>query len=145
MFRKLTEIAEALDGVVAGLTDLVREVAEISKAAPVDDSLNERLQALEQGRALWEAEIDGLLLKAENQLKSARASEERTRTKAKAYEQAGGDDDQGALAIEEYAEQLRVQIENAGSGGEAGVQPVYEAVEALTAKESAENSKWGIA
>jgi len=46
----------------------------------------ERLQDLEQSRSMWEAEVEGVLAKAEGKLKAAANSEARERTMRKTYE-----------------------------------------------------------
>jgi len=50
------------------------------------DTLQARLVSLELGRTIWEAETEGLLLKAGGILKSANNAESRARTMQKNYE-----------------------------------------------------------
>jgi len=145
MFGKLTDIAEALNGVVAGLTDLVGEVAARRDDAPPDEGLRERLETLELSRATWEAEIDGLLLRAENHLKSARAAEERARTKKKASSADAESDEPGDEPLEEYLEKVRLQIGDGVGIPPSEVPQVREDVAPYDAKSYAKNSKWGIA
>lgn len=45
-----------------------------------------RLEELERSRTLWEAKIEGLILRAENTLKSANNAESRARTMLRHYE-----------------------------------------------------------
>jgi len=77
----------------------------------------QRLEELERTRGLWEAEVEGILQKAEGKLKAAANSEARTRTMKKSYEEFldpfGDDREEVEEAIQEsdaepgYAEELQ--------------------------------------
>jgi len=65
---------------------LERVAASISAAAraQTDNSqLSERLSDLERGRTMWEADVEGLLQKAEGKLRAAANAEARERTMQK--------------------------------------------------------------
>lgn len=70
---------DALENISLGLTASLRAIQQ-------NEPSMERLQGLERSRALWEAEVEGMLAKAEGKLKAAANAEARTRTMAKAYE-----------------------------------------------------------
>ena len=75
-FRPLIESVE-------GLAVTLRGVAEIQREhGPATD----RLDALELSRVRWEAECEGLLLKADGKLKAAAAAESRERQLKKSWE-----------------------------------------------------------
>lgn len=81
-----------------------------------------RLDEIERTRALWEAELEGVLLQAQNKFRAARAAEERARHLAKSF---ASDED----GLEELPEGIRELYSGDGEGGEAeGVQPVHESV-----------------
>lgn len=74
---------KAMVGELHGINLRLKELIELQRlAGPAD----ERLEALELSRAMWEAEIEGILLKADGHQKAARSAESRTRTMKKHYE-----------------------------------------------------------
>lgn len=96
-------------------------------------SLRERVEALELTRAKWQAEMEGLVLKAEGRYRAAAASETRERAQRKAYEKIA--EEIGAGSPEEFPEGLPehwqddFRAANAEGGGTDGVQPVRLGVE----------------
>jgi len=75
-FRRATD---ALERIAAGLSGSLR-------AIQANEPSMERLMELERSRGLWEAEVEGILAKAEGKLKAAANAEARTRTMVKSYE-----------------------------------------------------------
>lgn len=74
---------------VDALERLAATQAQAVKSQPSERRLEELEQLvarLELERARWEAEMDGVLMKAEGKLQAANNSESRTRTMKKAYE-----------------------------------------------------------
>lgn len=85
--RAITRAADALEALVHATQKIYIALQELGGSP---DGLEARIEQLERQRALWEAEIDGKLLQAENKFKAARASEERTRRLSESF---GGDED----------------------------------------------------
>jgi len=75
-FRSLTEALHRLINCLNALAAIQRE------QGPAED----RLDDLERTRAQWEAEVEGMLMKAEGKLQAANNAENRTRTMKKSYE-----------------------------------------------------------
>jgi len=113
-FRRSTD---ALERIAAGFAAAARRLEDTS-------SLTERIQDLERTRGLWEADVEGLLQKAEGKLKAAANAEARERTMQKAHQNESDpfpdDSEEGEAAIQEsdveagYPEEvlpLRVGVE----------------------------------
>ena len=103
-FRRLVGALEGLSGVLA-------EAAEREKSlGPALD----RLTALETSRHQFNAEIEGLLLRAEGKLKAAANAEARERTQRKAYDKDFDpfpkDRDAGPTEAQEGVQQLDAAI-----------------------------------
>jgi len=79
VFRDFRSLLDALRALVSVLADLVEAQRELGPAV-------ERLEALELSRHHFEAEISGMVLKAEGKLKAANNSEARERQLKKSYE-----------------------------------------------------------
>jgi len=75
-FRALTEALHRLINCLNALAAIQRE------QGPAED----RLDDLERSRSQWEAEVEGMLMKAEGKLQAANNAENRTRTMKKSYE-----------------------------------------------------------
>lgn len=122
-FREALRALQALSTGVHTLCDLCRLHLEESGGAP---RLEGRLEELERTRAKWEAELEGLMLKAEGKFNAARAAEERTRAKEKRaeelHEAVHGDPEELEDLPPEYRELLR-RLDGEGGEGE-GVQPM---------------------
>ena len=104
--------ADALERMAAGMTAAQRERLD---TAPVF----ERLLDLEQSRSMWEAEVEGILAKAEGKLKAAANSEARERTMQKRHEA-----DPDPFGIDSDEVETLVPIGDVAAGEEEGVQPV---------------------
>ena len=79
LFKDFRRAADALERLAAGMSAAQRDRLD---TAPVF----ERLLDLEQSRSMWEAEVEGVLAKAEGKLKAAANSEARERTMQKRHE-----------------------------------------------------------
>lgn len=130
MFATIRALTEAVLRLKATLDAVV--VAQ-RDAGPAED----RLMALELSRAQWEADLEGLLSKAEGRLKAANNAENRERTMRKSYEKLL--DPLGADFEEEPAP---VRPDYAPPSEEEGVQPVRVDV-ATDYKAIALNRKFG--
>lgn len=80
--RVLADFRRAVDALERIATGLNGAVRAMNDTEPSSDRLDE----LERSRALWEADVEGMLQKAEGKLKAANNSEARERTMRKAYE-----------------------------------------------------------
>jgi len=86
--KAIRELSEALNGSRRALVDvLTKELPEAT--AEELGALRQRLDELERSRALWEAEVEGLLQKAEGERRQARSAEERARHSLAKVEAAG--------------------------------------------------------
>lgn len=79
MFKTLRALTDALHRLISCLNALAATQRE---QGPAED----RLEDLERSRSQWEAEVEGMLLKAEGKLKAANNAENRERTMRKSYE-----------------------------------------------------------
>ena len=76
----------AAEGTQKALRDIADVLHEVSGRVADRRELTDRIEELELSRAKWEAEIEGLLLKADSTLKASANAEARTRTMKKNYE-----------------------------------------------------------
>ncbi len=79
VLKDFRRAADALERIAAGLSGSLQAIR-------ANEPSMERLQDLERSRGLWEAEVEGILAKAEGKLKAAANAEARTRTMVKSYE-----------------------------------------------------------
>ncbi len=113
----------------------IGELAEVQRQAGPATS---RLEALEMQRAQFEAEVQGLLLKADGKLKAANNSEARERQLKKSYER---DIDFGDPDRETGPEEDTVRSIDAPSGEAERVRPLRMVV-AADNKAIAVAAKW---
>jgi len=126
-FRRLVAALQALTDVLAGLARIQQELG------PALDRLN----ALELSRHHFEAECEGMLLRADGRLKAANSSEQRERQLKKANARHV---DPFASDGEEVAEPV---LANDAPAGEAQrLPPVHLGVE--NGKSRALRAKWGL-
>lgn len=112
----------ALQGIVAALEALGRPQGR----GEAVEALETRLASLEASQARWHAEMEAQLIRAEQERKTARAAEERTRYKERRLASLDDDDEEGGELPEGYRELLAA---GAGAGGPAGgVPPVQSGV-----------------
>ena len=129
-FRRLVEAIHNLSDALNGLTRIQEELG------PALD----RLEALERSRNQFEAECEGMLLKADGKLKAASSAEQRERQLNKANQRLSTEFDP---ASEEGTEPTTV-LRNDAAGGEAeGLPPVRLAL-ATNDKAYAVRAKWGV-
>ncbi len=136
----LSEIRR-LPGVISDLAVAVLLIAEALKAfielRVHDGGSEERLQELERTRAMWEAEMEALQVKADSTLKSASNAESRSRTMLRHAEKLAD-----PLDFEGEEIEAAVPAGHAPGGEEEGLQPVHLGV-APSHKELALRHKFG--
>lgn len=76
ILRDFRRIADSLERLAASVT-------AAASRQQTSTALTERIEDLERERGLWEAEVEGLLAKAEGKLKAAANAEARERTMQK--------------------------------------------------------------
>ena len=138
-FRGLLAAFDAIASQLAALTASQVELAKIQQAmGPALDRLN----ALELSRHRFEAEMEGILLKADGKLKAASNAEARERQLKKSYERNLLDplDTDGQEGTEERAEFLPV---HAAPGEAQGMPPLHLDV-APNGKALAVRAKFGL-
>ena len=130
-FRRLLEA-------IHGLTNVLKELCDVQRQlAPAID----RLEALERSRIHFEADVEGMLLKADGKLKAATSAEQRERQLKKANERltdAFDPDGEAELAGD------TVHRDDAPAGEAEGLPPVRVAL-ASNNKAHAVKTKWGLA
>jgi len=112
VFRDFRRAADALERLATGFSAAQRERVEV---AP----LLERLVDLEQSRSMWEAEVEGILAKAEGKLKAAANAEARERTMQKRHEA-----DLDPFSIDSDEVEALIPIDDVAAGEEEGLPPV---------------------
>jgi len=80
VLRRFSRLPGTLLGIKRALDDLVLVLGASLEAQQQLGSAIERLEALERSRAQFEAEMDGLVLKAEGKFRAANNAEARART-----------------------------------------------------------------
>jgi len=143
MFRKITgairDLADALNGSRQALIDVLTHQLPEATADELG-ALRQRLDELERSRALWEAEVEGLLQKVEGERRQARSAEERARALLAKADPVDSSEPGPEDLPEEYMELLRERDEAAG--GDLEVPAVRPAV--AGGKSAALNRKFGI-
>ena len=129
-FRRLLEAIQALTEALNELTDVQRRLG------PSHD----RLEALERSRIHFEADVEGMLLKADGKLKAATSAEQRERQLKKANDRLALEFDP---ASEEGSEPPTVLPDDAPRGEAPGVPTVRLAL-APNNKTHAVKAKWGV-
>jgi len=79
MFRAFRSLIEAIKGLDARVLGVGCVLEEISRQQRLQGPADERLDELERSRIQFEADVEGLLLKADGKLKAANNSEARER------------------------------------------------------------------
>lgn len=129
-FRRLVESIQGLVAVLKALVEIQRQ------AGPALDRVTE----LELSRHQFEAEMQGVLLKADGKLKAANNAEARERQLKKSYER---DVDPYSEAGEEVAEAGRAFLPDDAAAGQAAGVPTMPVGVAPDSKAAAVNAKWG--
>jgi hypothetical protein len=143
MFRWFRDALSSWVRISDRIESLTLAVHDLATAAVNDESLGARVAALELELDKREAKADAVLMKAEGQLKAARAAEERAR---RLGESSAGDWEGGEglppEILQAYQDAgLRL---NDGAGGEEGEVPAVSGgmAPAPRGKEAALNRKW---
>ena len=131
-FRRLVEATQAL-------TDALRELNETQRQ--LGPAL-ERLDTLERSRHQFEAECEGMLLKADGKLKAASSAEQRERQIRKSQERLADPFDPDGV---EGAEPRALIPANDAAPGEASRVPPLRLALATNNKSHAVKAKWGLA
>ncbi len=134
MFRRISAAARSLHDLLEDIRALLQGVVSALQERE-DTDLAARVEKLELGRAMWEAEVEALLLKATDEKKRARAAEERARKREKRAEDDAGDEYSLEDLPPEYLALL--QAGNGPEGGGEGVQPVRSHVGLSSAEQRA--------
>ena len=129
-FRRYLEAVQALTEALKDLTDIQRQLG------PAVD----RLEALERSRIHFEADCEGMLLKADGKLKAASSAEQRERQLKRANERLSVEFDP---ASEEGTEPAAVFPDHA-EGSEAQRLPPVRLALATNDKTHAVRAKWGL-
>ena len=82
-FRRFLAVTERIEDALSSLNNTLDKLCQAQRA---HGPATERLEALELSRHQWEAECEGLLLKAEGKLRAANNAEARERALRKTYE-----------------------------------------------------------
>ena len=135
VFQGFRRLVEAIQALAVAVLDLVRIQQELGPAL-------DRLEQLERSRNQFEAECEGMLLKADGKLKAASSAEQRERQLKKANDKLSDPFDEDGEARPEDATFLRPDHAE-GSKAER-VPPVHLAL-ASNDKAHAVKAKWGIA
>ena len=134
IFQGFRRLVEAIQRLTAALEDVARIQRELGPAL-------DRLEALEHSRHQFEAECEGMLLKADGKLKAASSAEQRERQIRKSQERlADPFDPEGVEAAEP---RTILPTNNAPPSEAPGVPPVRLAL-ATNDKSLAVRTKWGI-
>jgi len=86
MFMHFRRRLAAAKGTEKALRDIADILHEVSGRVADRAELVDRIEELELSRAKWEAELEGLLMKADSKLKASNNAEARTRVMKKSYE-----------------------------------------------------------
>jgi len=150
-FRSLLEGINAIPIAILGVRDTALEAIQSLERPSEwegDAEINSRLDALEKSRALWEAEMEAMVLKAEGHKHSANNAEARARTTLKNAKKLGYDDDEGGLESEEELLQAYKEMGWVPGGNAEGSAPepmlgLRSHVEGEPAKARALRAKYG--
>ena len=123
MFRWFRRHLEAQESASAALADVSAALAKAIDESTKSSDLDERVAALELQRAVFEADMEGLLSKAEGKLKAASNSEARERTMRKQREAVFDDFDEVSQAPQPQAQYLLPEG-NGEVGYPEGMQPM---------------------
>jgi len=134
VFRWFRSLVEAIKALTDALEDIARIQRELGPAV-------ERLDRIELSRHQWEAEIEGMLLKADGKLKAAAASEQRERQLKKANQRLDTEFD----PVGEDGTPPATDAGHDAPGGEAPGMPPVRLALAPNNKALAVRAKWGIA
>jgi len=124
MFRWFRRHLEAQECASAALADVSAALKKAIDSRIEGSDLDERVASLELQRAVFEADMEGLLSKAEGKLKAASNSEARERTMRKQREAFVDDFDEVSQAPQPQAQYNILPDGNGEIGYPEGVQPM---------------------
>jgi len=140
MIRYFRSLLEALQNIAIPMESVAALLLIVAEKSHSEGDVDGRVTALELSRTKWEAELEGLVAKAEGQYRAAANAEARARTHAKAAEVfEEGDEESAEDPFDVILRELR---QPDGAGGEVdGVPPVLPllAVPTLAAEARAAN------
>ncbi len=142
MFRFIREPLEVLRELNQRLLAVSEALSADRGPEAGDGLLLTRVGDLEVSRALWEAEMEALVLKAQGKYNSARNAEQRTKTMQASIDDGTGEGDSDGAAEIIAALQLQLLSANGEPGPEEGLQPVHEDL-GLRGKAAAQRMKYG--
>jgi len=142
MFQTLKDLSGTLGALVIELQAVRTTLSANLATIAGDEPLRERVEALELSRATWEAEVDGVAMKAMSTLKAARSAEERTRSMLGKVDEADDGDSDGEAEILRALEAYRLSQGDVDHGEGEGVPSVRGNVE-VDPKEAALMLKFG--
>ncbi len=152
-FRAFAEHVQDLVRAVGSIADALERVGILLAERQSDDGtdrkdldrLDDRLDDLERSRALWEANMEAELVRADSTYKAARNAESRARTQLKALDES---DEDGMGSEEElrqaYAALGLVPAGDAEASDPNGLQHVRPDLEGEPAKAPAMRAKFGV-
>lgn len=130
LLEPFRQVASELAALRATLQEAAQALIAIAPGVEEGRGLEARLDELERGRAMWEAEIEGQLVKAGAKFAASRAAEERSRHMLRRVEgEEPDEDDEGSEldnALEAYVRSMGPGHE--GVRADAGVQPLRNGV-----------------
>lgn len=135
IFRWFRGLVEAIHALTVVLTELAGLQRELGPAIG-------RVEALERSRHQFEAECEGMMLKADGKLKAASSAEQRERQLKKANERLADPFDLGEVEAAEHG--THVLTEDARPGEPQGMSPVRLAMAPDDGKAHAVRTKWGM-
>ena len=107
VIRYFRSLLEALQGLAVSMAEVAAAVLFFTSQRPPEGDIDGRVTALELSRTKWEADLEGLVAKAEGQYRAAANAEARARTHAKAAEVFDDDDQEGEQDLfSQYLEEL---------------------------------------
>jgi len=140
----LEALGTALTGIHHTLDSIRTDLPELLRAA-TPENLEARVDDLERARALWEAEVEGLLMKAEGERRNARSAEERARQHAKRTDSEGGDADSMEEIAQNYRDLLHSGDDEHGEGEEVPTLHASVGAGRRNQKAFATRAKFGVA
>jgi len=132
VFRDFRRLLGVFEGIGATLTELVTLLR-------ADEGMADRLTKLEDHRRSWEADIEGVLLKAEGKLAASNNAEARTRTMKRHAERLAD-----PLDIDGEGEPAAVPSGDVEGSEEGEMPAVYRPLAPIDSKQNAMNAKFAV-
>ncbi len=142
MFKTVRALSESIVRLVAVLNGIRNTLVDHARETTAGGNLLERVEALELSRVMWEAEVEGVAMKASSTLKAARSAEERTRSMAGRTNGVDEVDSDGEAEIRAAMEEYQLAQGDVEGGGEESLPALRDPVE-IGSKEAAMAVKFG--